>query len=84
MSTRREPTKKETEKKQREREKMGDRKGDDRSDAAGDDMLTSIKTGFDNVSKQIETNREETLKEMKDIREGIQNLGNTDTRTSHF
>ncbi|CAK6959305.1 hypothetical protein NFI96_004927, partial [Scomber scombrus] len=75
MSSKREQTKKETEKKQREREKMGDRKGDDRSGAANDDMLASMKAGFDNVSKQIVTNSEENRKEMKDIRESIQNLG---------
>lgn len=75
MSSKREQTKIETEKKRREREKMGDRKGDDRSDAANDDMLASMKAGFDNVSKQIVTNSEENRKEMKDIRESIQNLG---------
>ena len=46
---------------------MGDRKGDEnRSDAAYDDMLASMKAGFD-VSKQIGINSEENRKEMKDI-----------------
>ena len=76
MSSRKEQTKKETEKKLREREKMGDRKGDEnRSDTANNDMLASMKPGFDNVSKQIGTNNEENRKEMKDIRESIQNVG---------
>ena len=47
---------------------MGDRKGDEnRSDAAYDDMLASMKAGFDNVSKQIGINSEGNRKEMKDI-----------------
>lgn len=69
-------TKKETEKKQKERGKMGDKKEDDVEDRASiDDMLASMKTGFDGVGKQMELNREENRKEMKDIRESIQNIG---------
>lgn len=45
MSAKRELTKKETEK---EQEKMGDRK----SEAANNDMLTSMKAGFDNVHSE--------------------------------
>ena len=36
--------------------------------------MLRTKAGFDNVSKQIGTNSEENRKEMKDIRESIQNL----------
>ena len=54
---------------------MGDRKGDDKSEAANEDMLANMKAGFDNVTRQIGSNSEENRKEMKDIRESIQNLG---------
>ena len=75
MTTKRESIKNKTEKKQKEREKMGDRKGDDKSEAANEDMLANMKAGFDNVTRQIGSNSEENRKEMKDIRESIQNLG---------
>lgn len=68
-------TKKEMDKKQKEREKMGDRRGDADDRPNADSMLASMKAGFDNVSKQIGSNSEENQKEMKDIRESIQNLG---------
>ena len=74
MTTKGESIKNKTEKKQKEREKMGDRKGDDKSEAANEDMLAN-KAGFDNVTRQIGSNSEENRKEMKDIRESIQNLG---------
>ena len=74
MTTKGESIKNKTEKKQKEREKMGDRKGDDKSEAANEDMLAN-KAGFDNVTRQIGSNSEENSKEMKDIRESIQNLG---------
>ena len=68
--------KKEAEKKQKDRGKMGDKKEDDVEDRPSyDDMLASLKVGFDSVAKQIGSNSEENRKEMKDIQESIQNLG---------
>ncbi|KAI4891045.1 hypothetical protein NFI96_008640 [Prochilodus magdalenae] len=68
--------KKEAEKKQKDRGKMGDKKEDDVEDRPSyDDMLASMKVGFDSVAKQIGSNSEENRKEMKDIQESIQNLG---------
>lgn len=67
---------KDEEKKEKERGKMGDRKKDDGEDRPSyDDMLSSMKAGFDSVAKQIGSNSEENRKEMKDIRESIQNMG---------
>lgn len=74
MSSRREQAKKEAKKKQKTREKMAESRGNERFDA--EDMLVSMKAGFDNVTKQIGSSKEENRKEMKDIRESILSLGN--------